>query len=110
MRISDWSSDVCSSDLPEEDDSSEHRTDPLDPVEVELVAEPVHDHVAGGHDGNAEQQAPPKPTSEHLHVVAGVGPVIRRCVRRVIHVAPPESDTPLGYQRDRKSTRLNSSH
>ena len=32
---------------PEEDDRAEHRPDPLDAGEVQLVAEPVHDHVAG---------------------------------------------------------------
>ena len=44
--------------------------DPLDAVEVEVVAEPVHDHVAGHHDRDGQEQAPPEPAPEHLDVVA----------------------------------------
>ena len=57
---------------PEEDDRPEHRADPLDPGEVELVAEPVHDHVAGRHHRDGQQQAPPEPPPERLGVVPGV--------------------------------------
>ena len=48
---------------PEEDHRAEHRADPLDAGEVELVAEPVHDHVAG--------HAPPGPTAASSPRTAG---------------------------------------
>ena len=53
-------------------DRAEHRADPLDAGEVELVAEPVHDHVAGHDHRDGQQQAPPEPAPEHLDVVPGV--------------------------------------
>ena len=51
-----------------EDDGAEHRPDQLDPVEVEVVSEPVHEHVAGQDHRHRQQQAPPEPESEDLHV------------------------------------------
>ena len=55
---------------PEEHERAEHRTDPCDPGE--LVAEPVHDHLAGGDDRKRDQQGQPEPAAERLRVVPGV--------------------------------------
>ncbi len=60
---------------PEEDDRAEDRPDPLDPGEVDRVAEPVHDHGAGQDHGHRQQQRPPEPAPEHLDVVAVVAVV-----------------------------------
>ena len=57
---------------PEEDDRPQHGTDPLHAGEVELVAEPGHDHVTGRHDRDGQQQAPPEPVAEGLSVVPRV--------------------------------------
>src|SRR5699024_10577690 len=74
---------------PPEDHRPEHRADPVDAREVELVAEPVHDHRAGRDDRDAEDQAPPEPPAEQVLVMAGVLPVTAVLavagVLRVVH-------------------------
>jgi hypothetical protein len=64
---------------PEEHDRAEHRADPLDAGEVELVAEPVHDHVAGDHHRHGQQQAPPEPRRN-----------ISTCDKRVLRPTPED--------------------
>ncbi len=54
----------------EEDDGAEPGTHQSVAGELQVVAEPVLDHVGGRHDGHAEQQAPPEAAAEHRHVVA----------------------------------------
>ena len=56
----------------EEDDRAEHRADPRDAGEVQRVAEPVHDHLAGRDDRHGQRQAQPELAPEHLRVVARV--------------------------------------
>src|SRR3546814_3919611 len=52
MRISDWSSDVCSSDLIDEDVAVVHRRDQADVLRQQhAVAENVAGHVADAHAG-----------------------------------------------------------
>ena len=61
---------------PPEHERADHRTDPGDPWEVDRVAEPVHDHVAGDDQRDRRQQRQPEPATEHLRVVANVLVVI----------------------------------
>ena len=53
---------------PEEDHRAEDRSDPVDAGEVELVAEPVHDHRARDDDRDGQQQAPPEPSPKHARM------------------------------------------
>jgi hypothetical protein len=58
---------------PEEDDRAEDGTDSLHSGEVEVVAEPVHDHVTGHHDRYREREASPRTggsgcQASHRHV------------------------------------------
>ena len=55
---------------PDEHERAEHRPDPGDAVE--LVAEPVHDHLARDDHRDRDQQRQPEPAAEHLRVVPGV--------------------------------------
>src|SRR3546814_2048580 len=58
MRISDWSSDVCSSDLPAADGDRLDRGDAVDAVhEVEEVDEPQPGERGGQSIGRRRQQA-----------------------------------------------------
>src|SRR3546814_8216812 len=99
MRISDWSSDVCSSDLL-------GRADRAQPFE-EMVAHPV------GHEARGERQA--------QHAALLVEPVVLERAQPALKGAAAELVAqPRAYLRpdllgrfakvDRKSTRLNSSH
>src|SRR3546814_7012893 len=100
MRISDWSSDVCSSDLPaqlgnvgiggHEADTGNRCADHLDDPAVRPDAlQAVRFHAAG----QAHAQ------DDHLLDVAGT-------VFAMLDIPAHE----LGKRRDRKGTRLNSSH
>src|SRR3546814_1736945 len=54
MRISDWSSDVCSSDLPDLDaDPAAFRRQPLVHLHEHVVSQILADREAGGGDGLA---------------------------------------------------------
>ena len=55
---------------PGEDERAEHRPDPGDAVD--LVAEPLHHHLARDDDGDGQQQREPEPPPERLRVMAGV--------------------------------------
>ena len=57
---------------PQEHERAEYRPDQVDAGEVEHVPEPVHDHVAGDHQRDREQEAQPEPSPEHLDVMASV--------------------------------------
>src|SRR3546814_1884928 len=99
MRISDWSSDVCSSDLPglrkDPGDMLFRLADPLADklAEVDLVEvyPPLAGHQLGG------------------HRLSGAGRPGKKC-----NEAPAEAhlavELHLLKEGDRKSTRLNSSH
>ena len=56
-----------------------------DPREVELVAEPVHHHLAGDDERDRQEQAEPEAPAEHLRVVPGVL-VVAGVGRLVVHV------------------------
>src|SRR3546814_1619147 len=85
MRISDWSSDVCSSDLP-----VRHVADRPDD-DRNRIAQPRADQI----DDAAETD-----------IADGIGDLEPEDDRREIALGPAL----LLLQRDRKSTRLNSSH
>src|SRR3546814_8219408 len=97
MRISDWSSDVCSSDLTEIKRLQEQSADPY--VETRTLYLDMRqrqiDSLRGkGRDGTAGLQA------ETTHSQPG-------------SFTDPETPTaaePTEHETDRKSTRLNSSH
>ena len=88
---------------PKEDHRAEDGSDPVDAGEVELVAEPVHDHRAGDDDRDGQQQAPPEPTPKHVRMAGmlrmacvAVAAVLRRgfermrrVVRLALHVGHP---------------------
>src|SRR3546814_4392902 len=106
MRISDWSSDVCSSDLEREgrqgdlalQPQPEGRNDAEDPSEVGSVA----GGIATGYRGNTRSTLTPAGNSVG-DLGQQAGPPARsprRCSSR----------TDLRMIVDRKSTRLNSSH
>src|SRR3546814_8620516 len=140
MRISDWSSDVCSSDLAEVSGETLARSTlgdwrPGTPVNFERplkLGDELGGHVVSGHvDGGAlvrsrqtEQgslrlvvQAPP----ELAKFIASKGSValygVSLTVNEVdgtafgVNIIPHTAEvTTLGARQDRKSTRLNSSH
>ena len=56
----------------EEHGRPEHRADQADPGEVEVVAEPVHDHLTGDRQRDGEHEAHPEQAMEHLRVVPGM--------------------------------------
>src|SRR3546814_6341008 len=100
MRISDWSSDVCSSDLPHQraaavtQDVAGQAAGALD-VEQDHRARVAFEHVGG----EQHQQA----VGEDVLAVAGDH-------AEAVAIAV-EGDAQVGLEaRDRKSTRLNSSH
>src|SRR3546814_8460072 len=111
MRISDWSSDVCSSDLPDPRDDlggvdvarklvilarEAGNTLELSDVQTEsLVPDALRDIDGAAFLANAE--ALDAPTAERLAAARASGGVLR-------YVARFDTDG------DRKSTRLNSSH
>src|SRR3546814_2051152 len=104
MRISDWSSDVCSSDLPEHLGSGRS-----------AALNRLHD---GPDIRNQEQQAEqPANFDSHAHSLPGVDEaaslsqdrVLRNYFRYTVLCYFP-AITARSIHTDRKSTRLNSSH
>src|SRR3546814_2237173 len=105
LRISDWSSDVCSSDLQHRHPAAEHQ----------LLGE-NHDQDCGANDeadrGDRELRLPVE------LVKASFPPVPAQAEQRKrkgqTHVDAVENDQQANratrHQQDRKSTRLNSSH
>src|SRR3546814_3187635 len=95
MRISDWSSDVCSSDLAAEiarHADQPHRRAPRmgpDPLRLERCDAAVRDRP--GKDHRDHQRLPPEQAFEDMHARCG-------------------DQLPQHEHQDRKSTRLNSSH
>src|SRR3546814_5288253 len=106
MRISDWSSDVCSSDLVDRlDETCEPRDELIARTRVDL---PIFLDIEGVRTRLREEFVAPVPCDTRLDAVLviegdGVGAVAEAgqrelCHRRRLRVV------------DRKSTRLNSSH
>src|SRR3546814_2413107 len=112
MRISDWSSDVCSSDLGEHDlavlghlfsGDVAHR-------EIHVVAEDVrHDHGGGARAVAVDglHIAAERRVQETMDLALGV--VEATGARPAIGAAENSART-VSVAKDRKSTRLNSSH
>src|SRR3546814_1998802 len=101
MRISDWSSDVCSSDLAVALDVAQVEPGRLQPLPLELHDPRLDDHTPDPEGGIAvaggEHPADAGPAADPVAVEAAAA---RRRTRA------GERDRP----QDRKSTRLNSSH
>src|SRR3546814_5816975 len=105
MRISDWSSDVCSSDLPPAAVAAQVDERPEFPVQPPPA--PLTDQVdlqigAAGREGIAADAA--------AHIEAGQNPVV---VGAIVarHADHADRDAEIvARPGDRKSTRLNSSH
>src|SRR3546814_3190271 len=98
MRISDWSSDVCSSDLPTMGKDQRDRLRPLTRLPDEMNGKPVNcDAVMG----------------ELVDRPLGLTPIefALPCPRQLAKIAAIEAIAPAHVLHlDRKSTRLNSSH
>src|SRR3546814_9199944 len=98
MRISDWSSDVCSSDL---------RREPAGGREAVAVAQQDEAHRTSGQEGGAGVH--------REEGVAGAGQerhreaVVERLFRR-LRIGERAAGAVEGMYEDRKSPRLNSSH
>src|SRR3546814_1668691 len=105
MRISDWSSDVCSSDLPGlqffhlVSRRSRHRLDSIELVTADKV-EPAHE-LAEAFAKRAFGFAP-HPGQCADGAVHNLGEIFEKTILRLHDHAPPTAD--------RKSTRMNSSH
>src|SRR3546814_2671281 len=97
MRISDWSSDVCSSDLPDAltPDLGEAGEGQVAAVEARWHL-PVHQLVVARGQAIASGRIAPDPVTPRLLDLAGLG--LGVLGRDQVHDG------------DRKSTRLNSSH
>src|SRR3546814_6337360 len=112
MRISDWSSDVCSSDLPVPEVAPHQDTGRLQPVDrlCPAVVE-VAGLVAADRAGEKRQPAERGAAGQLRHDVreaprsAWEGAVL-------VHLTRAGDGDPrmLPHEGDRKSTRLNSSH
>src|SRR3546814_2852773 len=106
MRISDWSSDVCSSDLPSEDlDNAESRDNGTAsshsgsrPVEDELPVRPIRVLIVDDHIVMRQGLAALLELEADLQVI-GEASDGREAIDKARELRP-----------DRKSTRLNSSH
>src|SRR3546814_5331865 len=98
MRISDWSSDVCSSDLKLEDflQFHPHLLDDLGAQRRFLLRALAFQALAGAADGVALLVQQAADLAHHQHVVALVVAAVATALDRA--------------QADRKSTRLNSSN
>src|SRR3546814_9636352 len=104
MRISDWSSDVCSSDLRVVDDLAQRDRPAL------LLARPAQDAerdraAVGGREENLRLALAGKRPG-HMEGIAHAGDDRRRIGRHRVARDPARQRV----RRDRKSTRLNSSH
>src|SRR3546814_2277807 len=105
MRISDWSSDVCSSDLTLTDQRALQRAGPSLRGRGEEADVAGGDHLAGSHSLHVQD------------VVRGTGEVVgqdegQELLRLAGCLVGQRGDLrgPLAVALDRKSTRLNSSH
>src|SRR3546814_2274629 len=107
MRISDWSSDVCSSDLPER---LHLYTDMFPQVNVALTEQDSQDVVRSCLDDEADVGVGVKldapPAIESWCIVSD--PLL--VVLPVTHALADERSLAFSQALDRKSTRLNSSH
>src|SRR3546814_4022256 len=108
MRISDWSSDVCSSDLPSAGKAEETTETPTD--SLAMTAEAIRKAAIGveavqpgglGSEILAQGTVAATPAGEAI-VTARAGGAVTQVLKRL--------GDPVRAGEDRKSTRLNSSH
>src|SRR3546814_8526230 len=128
MRISDWSSDVCSSDLPEETDETKLAEEQQRhaPGASTRAAEPVPARMSDHQtvlDDRQRLEVLPDPPRQRLPP-GGAKHVARHFPPRCLFGEVAQRDSPADVERaeqqhgcgknrekaDRKSTRLNSSH
>src|SRR3546814_9648342 len=97
MRISDWSSDVCSSDLRQQNAEADQRPGRAPPPGLQLQQEQTAqtEHQTGDRE-HVDETAPDR---------AGVAAFVQ-----IIEPGDPTTIGVLVFDADRKSTRLNSSH
>src|SRR3546814_3169270 len=114
MRISDWSSDVCSSDLEAHVEHAvgfvEHQH--FDRVELGAAALEVVDQAAGGGDEDVDAAAQVVDLRAHAGATEDGGDVQAQVAAVGLDaVGDLHRELARGHQhQDRKSTRLNSSH
>src|SRR3546814_4905215 len=122
MRISDWSSDVCSSDLGGVGRAKSGKSSRLKPLL--LFDEGAFEHVLAGHadargGGEAAGVEQAAEVGQHLRATADHGAVVSGVERVEAEVGGDAAAVEQGGQApapvvavdgDRKSTRLNSSH
>src|SRR3546814_8166472 len=101
MRISDWSSDVCSSDLPVPLEQLESARQALRAAQFRMLQRAAEVEIVGGAIGDRDANARPVDVFDGLQGRARRHQVGR--LDRYIGVAERDG-------LDRKSTRLNSSH
>src|SRR3546814_1397846 len=103
MRISDWSSDVCSSDL-----DAPLRPPRLDAEQRESVDHPAFERGdVGAHVAPAPRQVELDIADALARPMIGITPPAPRIINRELRV---QQFGGIGARPDRKSTRLNSSH
>src|SRR3546814_2777340 len=100
MRISDWSSDVCSSDLLHARIDALDRSNSLSEREYRLVDHRAEDPVD---DESGSILGIERRLSDALHELGGQR-------RRLVGGSESANNLDKRHHRDRKSTRLNSSH
>src|SRR3546814_4472890 len=100
MRISDWSSDVCSSDRPESEVVNAATSGKLDEI-----LDPIVERLHALRETALRSQATPDARRGVFEFVESL-PRLAAGLR--VFVTQLLEDNP--FQRDRKSTRLNSSH
>src|SRR3546814_2892271 len=114
MRISDWSSDVCSSDLHRDANGfmlAQPRERPDGDRRSMIAAENISAILLAA--GGSRRFG----TSDKLLAPVAGAPLALHAAARIMELAPgrriavcPDGDGPLARRLDRKSTRLNSSH
>src|SRR3546814_10681250 len=112
MRISDWSSDVCSSDLASEHIQHAVHGDHHDHPADEHSGDDVHlAHAADAHEGTAGYRPHESPISMLIPLgVLSLGAVLAGFLFNHPFIYPEEGAAFWKGSIDRKSTRLNSSH
>src|SRR3546814_10067615 len=103
MRISDWSSDVCSSDLPNIAPARPLAVDLLEAAVRHQALEAMLDELVRRHARQLPQRIGKRPAKLTRH--GG-----RIAVGAAHGLVDDPVDQPKLFKADRKSTRLNSSH
>src|SRR3546814_6037988 len=105
MRISDWSSDVSSSDLKDQDDEADEE----EPAEIAVVGAVAFGLVGGGGARRGFLGRQLNLLGDRAHAILYAAGHVARLEFRGDDVADDAARQRVGEE-DRKSTRLNSSH